>query len=122
MGIRGHGRPGPRPKKQDPIVSDVQPEVVQTPAPQAPAAPKRVRSEVNVAAEKKYYEKKQAEKKAHQLADSFQEFWAVSLKGGNAKKIAAWKARQERVFDLIVHSLKKQRTKRVQEQDNGISN
>ncbi len=93
MGIRGHGRPRP---KQDPIVSEVQPEVA------TPAAPKkRVRSEVNVAAEKKYYEKKQAEKKAAKEADSFQEFWAASLKGGNQQKIAAWKVRQERVFDLM---------------------
>jgi len=93
MGIRGHGRPRP---KQNPIVNNVRPEVIQT-----PAKVKRVRSVVNIEAEQRYREKKAAEKKAHKQADSFQEFWAASLKGGNAGKIAAWKTRQERVFDLM---------------------
>lgn len=69
--IRGHGRP--RPKKQDPIVSDVVPEVVQTPAPQAltaPGKPKRVRTAANIAAEQKYLQKKREEAKARKEAEA----------------------------------------------------
>jgi len=98
MGIRGHGRPGPRPKKTDPIVAAIEPEVVQTPA---PAAKKRIRNVANIEAEQRYKEKKLRERKERTGADTFEEFWAASLKGGNQKQIAAWKARQERVFDLM---------------------
>jgi hypothetical protein len=91
--------PRPNKRKKDPVVSDVLPEVAQTPAPKP--SKKRIRSVANIKAEQRYKEKKLAERNAKKGAETFREFWAASLKGGNQQKIVEWKARQERVFDLM---------------------
>jgi len=88
-------------KKKDPIIAAVEPEVVQTPAPAPETSGKRPRTAANVEAEQRYKQKKDAERKAKSRATTIEQFWAASLKFGNAEKIAAWKVRQERVFDLM---------------------